>query len=261
MIDTHTHINDPRLVEEVDDIVSSMNSNNLSHLIAIGCDRATSKECFDLSQKYPNVYSSVGIHPHDAEKATIDDYRYFEELSKNKKMVALGEIGLDFYYDLSPRDVQEKVFLEQLDLAHSLKIPTVIHLRDAYGLMLKLLKENKSKLEYGVVLHCYSGSLEMLNEFLKLDLMVAFGGSITFKNAVDKPKIVASTPNDRFFVETDCPYLTPVPFRGKTNYPKYVGKVVEKIAEYKNTTYEEIDQITTNNALRFFNKMNPKGAL
>jgi TatD DNase family protein len=151
--------------------------------------------------------------------------------------------------------VQQKVFLEQLELAHFLKIPAVIHLRDAFLLMYNLLKENKNLLEYGAVLHCFSGSKEMLKEYLKLGLFVSYGGSITFKNAVDKPDIVRSTPLDMFMLETDCPYLTPVPFRGKTNYPKYVNLVKEKVAEMLNKSSEEIDEITTKNAKTFFAKI------
>lgn len=255
MIDTHTHINDERLKDDIPQIIDDMEKDGLSHIIAVGFDEKSSEECSFLSATYKNVYSAVGIHPHDADKADKDIYNKFAELSKSPKTVAIGEIGLDFYYDLSPREIQQRVFLEQLELAYSLKLPVIIHLRDAYGLMLKLLKENRSKLQYGAVLHCYSGSLEMLYEFLNLGLMVSYGGSITFKNAVDKPKIVFNTPEDRFFLETDCPYLTPVPFRGKTNYPKFVRLVAEKIAEIKGKDFEYIDKLTTDNALKFFTKI------
>ncbi|HKL73365.1 MAG TPA: TatD family hydrolase [Clostridia bacterium] len=255
MIDTHAHLNDARLFPEIENIVSSMQKDNLSKIITVGYDLQSSKESYTLSKTYPDIYSVVGIHPHDAKTAKREDYEYFSKLSNDEKVVAIGEIGLDFYYDLSPRDVQERVFLEQLELAHCLKLPAVIHLRDAYQVMLNLLKDNKRLLEYGAVLHCYSGSKEMLKEYLKLGLYVSFGGSITFKNAMDKPSIVASTPLDMFMLETDCPYLTPVPYRGKTNYPAYVNLVKEKVADILAKENAEIDQITTKNAHTFFAKI------
>lgn len=255
MIDTHAHLNDDRLILDIEEIISSMQNDNLSNIITVGYDRKSSEDCYDLSKKYKDIYSVVGIHPHDAKTAKVEDYERFSMLSKDEKVVAIGEIGLDFYYDLSPRIVQEKVFLEQLELAHYLKIPAVIHLRDAFQVMYNLLKDNKNLLEYGAVLHCYSGSKEMLKEYLKLGLFVSFGGSITFKNALDKPDIVKSTPLDRFMLETDCPYLTPTPFRGKTNYPKYVNLVKEKVVEILNKDSAEIDEITTKNAKSFFSKI------
>lgn len=255
MIDTHAHLNDDKIYPNLKDIVSSMKGDNLSHIITVGYDTQSSVEGFKISQECADIYSVVGIHPHDAKVAANADYELFSKLAQNEKVVAIGEIGLDFYYDLSPRDVQEKVFLEQLELAHSLKLPTVIHLRDAYQLMLNLLKENKNKLEYGVLLHCYSGSKEMLKEYLKLGLYVSFGGSVTFKNAIDKPDIIKSTPLDRFVLETDCPYMTPVPFRGQTNFPKNVNIVKEKVANILGKENEEIDEITTKNAKQFFAKI------
>lgn len=255
MIDTHAHLNDERIFAEIDRVIASMEEDNLSHIITVGFDRKSSEECFEISNKYPKIYSAVGIHPHDAKEAKSEDYERFATLCHNDKVVAIGEIGLDFYYDYSPRDIQEKVFLEQLELAHFLKMPTVIHLRDAYQVMLNLLKDNKNMLEYGAILHCYSGSKEMLKEYLKLGLYVSYGGSVTFKNAVDKPEIIKSTPLDRFVLETDCPYLTPVPLRGKTNFPKNVNIVKEKVAEILGKESDEIDEITTKNAKQFFSKI------
>lgn len=255
MIDTHAHLSDERIFPHIEEIISSMEEDGLTDIITVGYDIKSSLDCFEISQKYPNVYFSAGIHPHDAKDAKKEDYEVIQELAKNNKMVAIGEIGLDFYYDLSPRNVQERVFLEQLELAHFLKIPAILHLRDAYQVMLNLLKNNKNLLEYGAVLHCYSGSYEMLKEYLILDLFVSYGGSITFKNAVDKPKIVKNTPLDRFFLETDCPYLTPEPFRGKTNFPKYVNFVGKKVGEILEKDSTEIDEITTKNAKAFFAKI------
>lgn len=255
IIDTHAHLNDERLIGEVAAIVKDMRQDNLQSIINVGYDLASSKISVELAQRYKDIFAAVGIHPHDAKTANQDSYDYFAVQSKNAKVVAIGEIGLDFYYDYSPREVQQKVFLEQLELSHSLKMPIIIHLRDAYQLMLNLLKENKRYLEYGCVLHCYSGSKEMLKEFSKLDLYFSYGGAITFKNAKQKPDIVRATPIDRLLLETDCPYMTPVPHRGKVNYPKYVNLVAQAIAGYTSKPLDEIEEITNYNAKKLFNKL------
>lgn len=255
MIDTHAHLNDARLIDQVDNIICDMPKDNLAAIINVGYDLQSSKCSVELATKYEKVFAVVGIHPHDAKIANQNSYDWFVKVSDNKKVVAIGEVGLDFYYDHSPREVQERVFLEQLEISHALGLPVVIHLRDAYQLMLRLLKENKKYLEYGFVLHCYSGSKEMLTEFAKLDAFFSFGGAITFKNATKKADIVRATPLHRLLLETDCPYMTPEPFRGKLNYPKYVNLVAEKVAEYLNISYEEVDEITTRNTRELFRKL------
>ena len=249
IIDTHAHLNDERLYPIRADIVSSMERNGLEAIINVGYDRPSSELALSIAEEYENLYAVVGIHPHDAKSATIDDYRYFESISANKKVVALGEIGLDFYYDLSDRDVQKKVFVEQLELAHSLKLPVVMHVRDAYGLALEILKENKRFLEYGGVMHCYAGSKELLKDFVDLGLYASFGGVITFKN-FQKAEVVKSCPEDRLLLETDCPYMTPVPYRGKTNLPEYITYVKDKIQEWRPEM--EVERVTTENAKRLF---------
>ncbi len=253
IIDSHAHLNDEKLLPYVEEIASSMKSDNIKGIINVGYHRESSETSFFLAKKYPDIYAAVGIHPHDASKATKDDYIRFSQLFEDKKVVAIGEIGLDFYYDFSPREVQEKVFLEQLDLAYNLHAPSILHLRDGYQLMYKLLKENKHKLRYGSVLHCYSGSKEMMLEFAKLDLYFSFGGAVTFKNATEKPDIIRNMPLDRLMLETDCPYMTPVPYRGKVNLPKYINLVSEKVSEILGMDREELERITVENTERFFN--------
>lgn len=256
LIDSHAHLNDERLIGEADKIIQSMAEDNLQAIINVGYDYASSKISVELAEKYEAIFAAVGIHPHDAKTANREIYDYFQSVSQHKKVIAIGEIGLDFYYDHSPRDVQQRVFLEQLELAYSLKLPAVIHLRDAYQLMHSLLKENKRLLQYGAVLHCYSGSKEMLKEFAKMDLYFSYGGAITFKNAKDKPDIVRATPFERMLLETDCPYMTPNPYRGKINYPKYVNLVAQKVADYTLKNIQEIEEITTKNAYDLFKKLN-----
>jgi len=224
----------------------------LCAVVNAGYDVESSQRGYDLAKKFERVYCAIGIHPHDAKNARTEDYELFTQLSKDKKVVAYGEIGLDYFYDKSPRDVQEKAFLQQLDLADFLKKPVVLHVRDAYPHMLKLLSENKGKLSNGIVLHCYAGSKELVREFLRYDAYFAFGGAVTFKNAKDKPDIIRSVPIKRLLLETDCPYMTPHPYRGQVNYPKFVSLVADKVAEILGKTRQEIEDLTTANAKEFF---------
>lgn len=254
LIDSHAHLNDKRLLSELDQIIADMPKDNLEAIVNVGYDLASSKLSVDIA-KHDRVFAAVGIHPHDAKDAGQEAYDFFAQSVRNKKVVAIGEIGLDFYYDYSPREIQQKAFLEQLELADSLSLPVIIHLRDAYQIMLELLKQNKPKLKNGAILHCYSGSAEMMREYAKLGLYFSYGGAITFKNAVEKPRIVAETPIEKILLETDCPYMTPEPHRGRLNYPKYVSLVAQKVALYTNKPYEEIIEITNKNTKELFQKM------
>ncbi|MDD3946356.1 MAG: TatD family hydrolase [Clostridia bacterium] len=249
LIDTHAHINDERLLPHAESIALSMPQDNLSHIINVGYDRESSETAFTLAARYGKMFAAVGIHPHDAKSATQDDYDRFCAMAKDPKVVAYGEIGLDYYYDLSDRATQKKVFCEQLELAQGLKKPVIIHLRDAYSDMLSLLKNNPTKLEYGFILHCYSGSAEMVREFAKLEAYFSFGGAVTFKNANKEP-VVRAVPKEKLMLETDCPYMTPVPYRGKDNYPKYISLVSDKIQQW--FPDRDIPQLTSGNARRFF---------
>lgn len=256
IIDSHAHICDDRLYPRAGEIHDGLTEAGIAAVINVGYDAESSEKCVALAEEYPLYFAAVGIHPHDAVKARAEDYDRFTELSRHGKVVALGEIGLDFYYDLSPREVQKRVFLEQLELACSLKLPAIIHLRDAYGAMLSLLRENLRLTEYGILLHCYGGSKEMLTEFASLGAYFAFGGAITFKNAVDKPDIVRRCPADRLLTETDCPYMTPVPYRGRDNEPKHVNLVASRLCEILGTDRETLENTTLSNTKRFFGRLN-----
>ena len=255
IIDTHAHLNDPDLYPRAHEIYDGMEANNLAAIINVGYDEESSDLAVELAEKYDKFFAVVGLHPHDLSKSTPDLYDKFKKAAENKKVLAIGEVGLDFHYDLSPRDVQAKVFVEQLELAYSLRLPTVIHLRDGYGVMSELLKENSRYLDYGILLHCFSGSKEYMKELLRYDAYFSFGGAITFKNAVDKPDVVRACPVDRMLLETDCPYMTPVPFRGKPNEPKYINLVAEKVAEFTGMTKAEVEERTYKNTLDFFGRM------
>ena len=249
IIDTHAHLNDERLSPLIGEIMGTMQTKGLGAIINVGYDRPSSELALAQAREYDNLYAVVGIHPHDAKAQTGDDYTYFESVSKDKKVVAIGEIGLDLYYDLSDREVQKRVFIEQLELAHSLQLPVVMHVRDAYGLALEILKENKRFLEHSGVMHCYAGSKELLKEFVDLGLYASFGGVTTFKN-FGKAEVVKYCPADRLLLETDCPYMTPVPYRGKTNMPEYITLVRDKIQEWRDDI--DVENVTTQNARRLF---------
>jgi TatD DNase family protein len=254
-IDAHAHLNDNRLIAKADEIVASMANDGLSAIINAGYDRKSCEDSLTLAGKYDRVYATLGIHPHDAKYARKEDYDFFAENSANPKVVAIGEIGLDFFYNHSDRETQAKVLAEQLELADSLRLPVVFHLRDAYEQFLKIIGDNKRYLNSGGLLHCYSGSREMAEIFSrKYDFYFSFGGAITFKNA-DKSDIIKAVPLKRLLLETDCPYMTPEPHRGKLNYPKYVSLVAQKIASILELPIEEIGRITSENTKSLFERL------
>ncbi len=255
IIDSHCHLCDEKLRPRQQEIISVLKQNGLESVFEVGWDLQSSKDAVELSNMYDEVYAIIGTHPHDAKNFDDTSREYYKEHAKDKKVLAIGEIGLDYYYDLSPRDVQKKVFEEQLVLADEVGLPVVLHIRDAYKDALDILCANKDKLNNGILLHCYASSKEMLREFNKLDCYYALGGAITFKNA-KKDDVIMAIPEDRLLIETDSPYMTPVPFRGQTNVPYYVNLVVDKIAEVKNVDRSVIEKATYQNTLRLFSKYN-----
>lgn len=254
IIDSHAHLNDDRLIDQVESIVSTMQKDNLEAIVNVSYDIKSAETGLELAKKFNNIYTTLGIHPHDSKSAKQSDYDYFSLNAKSNKVVAIGEIGLDYYYDFSPRETQKEVFIEQLELANHLSLPVVFHLRDAYADFIKILKEHKNLICCGGLMHCYSGSLELVNEFSKFDFYFAFGGAITFKNA-KKDNILNAVPRDRLMIETDCPYMAPEPYRGRTNYPKMLNLVAQKLADSIQLSLEEVEKITTENTKRFYNKM------
>jgi TatD DNase family protein len=254
-IDTHAHLNDPRYEGERDAIVSSFKENGLKFVINVGYDAKSSLKGVELASKWEDVYAAVAVHPHDAKDFTDEDLKRFEEYSKNPKVVAIGETGLDYHYDFSPRETQKKVFIHHLELAHSLGLPIIIHLREAFDDMLKILKEHRALLEYGAVLHCYSGSAEMAKVYLDMGLYISFAGPVTFRNARGLLDAVRAVPLGRILTETDCPYLAPEPHRGQLNYPHYVRYVADKIAELKGITSGELNAQVLKNARALFKRI------
>ncbi len=251
LFDTHAHLDDGRFDEDRDSMISQCIEDGVSLILNAGSNIETSLKSVSLAKEYELIYASVGVHPHDA--ATMDDTSIdiIGELTSNPKVKAIGEIGLDYYYDFSPRDIQKKRFIEQIDLARQLKLPVIVHDRDSHGDVMDIFKKTRIN-EVGGVLHSFSGSVEMARECLKMGLYISISGPVTFKNAVKTVEVVKEVPLDMLLIETDSPYLTPVPYRGKRNYPGYVRYVAEKIAELKGITVEEVAQKTLENGKRLF---------
>lgn len=251
LIDSHVHLDDKRFEVDRHNLIESLRSNNIEMVINIGADLKTSVASVDLANKYPNVYAAVGVHPHSAKEVNTMVMEQLKDLASNNKVVAIGEIGLDFYYDNSPRDLQRKWFIEQLKLAKELDLPVIIHTRDAAQETFDILRNNQNGNVRGV-LHCYSGSKEMALEYVKMGFHISLGGSVTFKNARVVREVAEVVPLDKLLIETDCPYLTPEPYRGKRNEPLYVKYVAEKLAEIKKISYEEFVKATNRNTKELF---------
>lgn len=252
LFDSHAHYNDERFNDDRDEILSSMSENNVG-LILNSCSSLDEiDDIFAICKKYPFVYASVGIHPHEAENVTEKDMDRLIEYSKQPFVKAIGEIGLDYYYDFSPRETQQKWFTRQVDIARELNMPVVIHDRDAHKDTMDILRTHNVK-EIGGVFHCYAGSVEMAREILDWGMYIAFGGTLTFKKSVRPVEVAKYVPLDRIVIETDSPYLTPEPNRGKRNSSLYIHYVAEKLAEIKGLSVDEVEQATFENAKKCFN--------
>ncbi len=251
MIDTHTHINMIE-VTPADDIIKNAGNYGVDKLIIPAASTSDFDTIIELTNKHENVYGMLGIHPSEAKEWTDDIITRIKKLAnKNKKIVAIGEIGLDYYWDKSFNDLQKEIFIKQIKLANELRLPIDVHDRDAHKDTFDILKEyNRGSI---VIMHCFSGSVEFAKECIKEGWYLGIGGVVTFKNAIKMKEVARAVPLEQILLETDAPYLTPVPYRGKENQPAYVKFVAEEIARIRNTTFEEIDEITTQNAKRVFN--------
>lgn len=250
-IDTHAHLTDECFQNCVDEILEQSKQQGVEKIFCASYDKQSSIESVELAKKYDDVYAIIGVHPHDAKTYDNELEKTLTQLAQFEKVVAIGEIGLDYHYDLSPRDVQKQVFEKQIELAHKLQLPIVIHTREAIGDTMEILRRYKSKI-CGALVHCFNASKEILHEIMDMGFYVSYGGAVTFKNANGLLEAVKNTPLDRIMLETDCPYMTPVPYRGKTNFPKYIPIVAQKISELKNVPIKEVEEITTKNAKKFF---------
>lgn len=251
LIDTHAHLDDEKY-DNIDHIISSAVKNGVEIIFCSAYDLQSSKRAFEISQKYPNVYCTIGIHPHNAKDYSIEFEKFAKSVANNKKVLSIGEIGLDYFYDLSDREVQKEVFEKQIKLSYELNLPITIHTRLATEDTLNILKNNIKYLKNGGCIHCFGGSIETAKEFIKLGFCVSVGGSITFKNANKLRDVVREIPLDKICLETDCPYLAPVPLRGSVNEPKNVKIIADKLAEIKNIDIEQVEIETTNVALKYY---------
>ena len=248
--DTHTHLDDKKFDADREELISSLKSYGLTLAVNIGADIKSSRESIALSEKYDFIYAAVGVHPSDTGNLTDDDILTLEKLAAYKKVVAIGEIGLDYYWDTPDRETQKHWFKKQLELAQKLNMPYIIHDRDAHEDTLKIIKEVGYT---NGVMHCFSGSSEMAEEVVKMGMYVSLSGTVTFKNAKNIKAVAKNIPLDRLLIETDSPYLTPEPFRGKRNNSGYVKYVAEEIAKIRGMKTEEIAKITLENGKRFYN--------
>jgi TatD DNase family protein len=249
LTDTHTHLNAAQFDEDREEVIQRAKDAGVTRIVNVGFNRETIPSSIALAEQYDFIYSTVGWHPQDAKDMRDGDLDWIEELCKHEKVVAIGEIGLDYYWDTSPKDVQQRVFREQIRLAKKIGLPIVIHNRDAHQDILEILKQEKAA-EVGGIMHCFSGSWETAKQCLDMNFYISFGGPVTFKNAKQPKEVLAQVPLDRLLIETDAPYLTPHPHRGKRNETSYVRLVAETAAEIRGMCLEELAQITTDNAIR-----------
>lgn len=253
LTDTHSHLQDDAYKDDLDEVIERAKAADVAKIITMGDNIVNSRLATILSQKYEGVYAAVGLHPEAIGDATEDYLEELKKIAENKKVVAIGEIGLDYYWekDVERRKTQQKIFVEQIRLAKELNLPVCVHDRDAHGDTLEILKRERKNL-WGVC-HCFSGSYETAAELFKLGVYIGVDGPLTFKNAAKLPEIIAKSPKDRVLIETDSPYLSPAPNRGKRNEPSYVLHIAEKLAEIWEISLEEVAEITTNNAKRLYN--------
>jgi TatD DNase family protein len=246
MVDSHCHLDDSRFAGDLDGVIERAVAAGVTRMLSIGTgDGPPGIDCaVRIAERYEAVIASIGVHPHDAAKVTPETYGELRELARQPKVVAFGEIGLDYHYDFSPRDVQREVFVAQLRLASELKLPVIIHTREAWADTLATLREHWSG---PGIMHCFTGTAEEAREALDLGLCLAFGGVMTFKTAEAAREAARITPDDRLLVETDAPYLAPIPYRGKRNEPAFMIETVRRLAEVRGTTVERVAELTTAN--------------
>lgn len=251
LFDTHVHLNAEQYDEDLAEVIKRAREAGVEKMVVVGFDRPTIERAMELIEQYDFLYASIGWHPVDAIDMTEGDLIWIEELSKHPKVVAIGEMGLDYHWDKSPKDVQKDVFRQQIQLAKKVKLPIIIHNREATADIVEILKEENAA-EVGGIMHCFSGSSETAKECIDMNFYISLGGPVTFKNAKKPKEVAAEIPLEKLLIETDCPYLAPHPFRGKRNEPSYVKLVCEQIAEIKNIPVEEVAAITTENAKKLF---------
>lgn len=252
LFDTHVHLNAHQFKDDYEDVIKRANENGVKYMVVVGFDDETIPLALKIAEQYDNIYAAIGWHPVSAIDFTDEHYDMLKKQSKHPKVVAIGEMGLDYHWDTSPKDVQKVVFKRQIALAKEVNLPIIIHNREATSDVIQILKEeNASKV--GGVMHCFNGTVEEMEQCLAMNFYISFAGPVTFKNAQDLKEVAKVAPLDRLLIETDAPYLAPHPHRGKRNEPAFVKLVAEEIARLKEVSYENIVEQTTKNAHDFFN--------
>jgi TatD DNase family protein len=253
MVDTHAHLDGDAFASEFDAVLARARDAGVSRVVTAGQDEATSRATMDLAARHPMLAAAVGVHPHEA-KGSID-LTWLETLARDPEIVAIGEMGLDYHYDFSPRDIQRDVFARQLDLAGRLELPAIIHCREAEDDLAAVLRKHFDRTRRAVI-HCWTGSYDAAMSFItEFDVYLGLGGAVTFKNATDLHDAAAHLPLDRIVLETDCPFMTPAPHRGKRNEPAYVTLTCRRVAELRGVGEVEIANATTANAQRLFPRL------
>ncbi|MBE5938157.1 MAG: TatD family deoxyribonuclease [Lachnospiraceae bacterium] len=254
IFDSHAHYEDRRFDEDRDNLLRGMKESGVDYIVNVGSSIDTTKKTILLTEQYDFIYGSAGVHPEECKDMKDDDLLFLEEVCKHNKIVAVGEIGLDYYWDEPARDIQKKWFRKQLELAVKVNLPVIIHTRDAIEDTMNILKEYTPLMSQGIhgVIHCFSGSAQSAAEFVKMGYYIGIGGVVTFKNAKKLKEVAQEIPIENIVIETDCPYMAPEPYRGKRNDSSYLSYVVSKLAKIKGISEQEVTEITAENALRMY---------
>src|SRR5699024_9508231 len=252
MFDTHVHLNARQFADDREEVIQRAFDTGVHYMTVVGFDDETIPLAIELAEEYETIYAAVGWHPVDAIDFTQEKYDWLKQLSAHPKVVALGEMGLDYHWDTSPKDVQKNVFTQQIALAKDVQMPIIIHNREATEDVIQILQEENAQ-EVGGIMHCYNDSVDSVDTCLDMNFYISLGGPVTFKNAPLPKEVATYVPLDRLLIETDAPFLAPHPNRGKRNEPAFVSYVAEQIAHLRQMSVEEVIQVTTKNAKRVFN--------
>lgn len=253
IVDSHCHLDFPELYDQLDQIIERADLNNVKHLMTISTTLDSFKKIELIVKKYKNIYGTLGIHPHESKNFTYISSQEIKNLyNNNKKIIGIGETGLDFYYKNSEKNIQKKLFIEHIDAAIDLDLPIIVHTRNAEKDTIDILSDKKKKSNLKVLIHCFTGSYGFAKKLLDLDCYISISGIVTFKNSTELAKTVYSIPIDKLLVETDSPYLAPVPFRGKSNEPSYIKHTVTKLSDIKKISPADVEKHTSNNFFKLF---------
>ena len=251
LVDSHAHLEMPDFKRDLEQVIQRAKESGVGYIFTVGTEKKDWKRALEIADSHPSIYAILGVHPHNAKEIDDQTYPTLRELCRSGKVKAYGEIGLDFFRNLSPRDIQLKRFREQIALAKEVGLPIVVHDREAHQETLEILKSEKVE-ECGGIIHCFSGDYEMAKACIDMGFHISIPGSINFKNAEGFREIVKRIPLESLLVETDAPFITPEPFRGKRNEPSYVRYTAQKVAEIKKISFERVAEVTTENALRVY---------